>query len=168
MTRRLLTSCAVAGVVVLAAAGSGSTAPATAPNGAIEQEAALYQIEQVEETFHRAGSTHNVDLMLSLFAPGATFNIGNQAYAGKAQIRNFFATKNPAFQPENHWISDTPSYKSRETVNGDTGTLFFECDYIDPKTKKVMLAVSVNHNLQKIDGRWLIVDSAASATTLSP
>ena len=169
MTRRLLTSCVVTGVVVLATAGYGSTAPVTAPNNAdIQREAALYQIDQVERTFHKAGSTHDVDLMLSLFAPGATFNIGNQAYAGKAQIRKFFATKNPAFQPENHWISDGPSYKIRETVNGDTGTLFFECDYVDPKTKTVMLAVSVNHNLQKIDGRWLIVDAAASVTTLSP
>ena len=169
MTRRLFTACAVACVVVLGTAGSGSTAAATAPNNAnVQREAALYQIEQVEEAFHRAGSTHDVDLMLSLFAPGATFNIGNQAYTGKAQIRKFFATRNPAFQPKNHWISDTPSYKIRETVNGDTGTLFFECDYIDPKTEKVMLAVSVNHNLQRIGGKWLIVDAAASVTTLSP
>jgi len=31
-----------------------------------------------------------------------------------------------------------------------------------------MLVIGVNHNLEKIDGRWLIVDAAASATTLTP
>ena len=168
MMRKLLMPCVVAGVVVLATAGYGSTAPATNPNGEIQREAALYQIDQVERAFHKAGSTHDVNLMLSLFAPGATFNIGTEAYTGKAQIRRFFATKNPAFQPDNHWVSDTPSYKIRETVNGDSGTLYMECDDIDPKTKKVMLTISVNHNLQKIDGKWLIVDAAASITTMSP
>ena len=31
-----------------------------------------------------------------------------------------------------------------------------------------MLVIGVNHNLEKIDGRWLIVDAAASATMLTP
>ena len=105
---------------------------------------------------------------MSLFAPGAVFNVGAQTLTGKAQIRRFFATKNPAFQPQNHWVSETPSYKIKETVDGDKGTLYFECHYIDVRTGKVMLLVGVNHHLQRIGGKWLIVDSAAAAPTLSP
>ena len=33
--------------------------------------------------------------------------------------------------PQNHWQADTPSYKIKATVNGDKGTLYFECHYID-------------------------------------
>ena len=74
----------------------------------MQKEAALYEIEGIEKTFHKAATTHNVNLMMTLFAPGAVFNIGTETYTGKAQIRNFFATKNAAFMPQNHWEADTP------------------------------------------------------------
>ena len=70
--------------------------------------------------------------------------------------------------PENHWESDTPSYKLRATVNGDKGTLYFECHYIDTTTQEVVAYVGVDHNVQKIDGKWLIVDSVAAPIVLSP
>ena len=133
----------------------------------MQKEAALYEIEGIEKTFHKAATTHNVNLMMSLFAPGAVFNIGTETYTGKAQIRKFFATKNEAFMPQNHWQADTPSYRIKATVNGDKGTLYFECDYIDVKTGKVMATVGVDHEVQKINGKWLILDSAAAPTSLS-
>ena len=136
------------------------------PDQTVQREAELYQIDQVERAFHQAGSTHNVNLMMSLFAPGAVFNLGLETFSGKPQIRKFFATKNPAFAPNHHWESDTPSYKIRMTVNGDKATLYFECHYVDVKTGKVMSVVGVDHDLQKIHGRWLIVDASASAATL--
>ncbi len=105
--------------------------------------------------------------MMSLFAPGAVFNLGLETFSGKTQIRKFFATHNAAFQPQNDWESDTPSYKIRETVNGDKATLYFECHYVDVKTGKVQSVIGVDHNLQKIDGKWLIVDASASTATLS-
>ena len=70
--------------------------------------------------------------------PDATFNIGPETLDGKAQIRKFFATKAGAFKPENHWVSETPAYKIRMTVDGDKGTLYFECHYVDIKTEKVV------------------------------
>ena len=87
---------------------------------------------------------------------------------GKAQIRKFFATKNTAFMPQNHWEADTPSYQIKATVNGDKGTLYFECDYIDSKTGKVVAAVGVDHQVQKINGKWLIIDSCRGAGVAEP
>ena len=87
---------------------------------------------------------------------------------GKAQIRQWFATENKAFMPQNHWESDTPSYKIKATVNGDKGTLYFECHYIDAKTRQVVAYVGVDHNVQKINGKWLIVDSAAATDDAEP
>jgi hypothetical protein len=161
----------VTGFVLLLAAGAlagcgGSDKPSAAQAN-IEREAALYEIEGIEKTFHEAATTHNVNLMMTLFAPGAVFNIGTETYTGLAQIRKFFATKNAAFMPQNHWQADTPTYRIRATVHGDKGTLYFECDYIDVKTGKFMAAVGVDHEVQKINGRWLIVDSAAAPTSLS-
>jgi ketosteroid isomerase-like protein len=165
MGRMLTAGCALA-MVAIVVTGCGGSAKASATTAELRKEATLYQIDQVERTFHRAGSTHNVNLMMSLWAPGAIFNIGTKSYTGKAQIRKFFATENAAFKPQNQWESDTPSYKIRITVNGDKATLFFECHYVDVKTGKLASVVGVDHNLQKIDGRWLIVSGSGAPATL--
>src|SRR4051795_7582823 len=125
LARTLVIGGVVAAFVVALTACGGESAKTSAAEAKTQREATLYQIDQVERTFHRAGSTHDVNLMMSLCAPGATFNFGTNTYTGEAQIRKFF-TENAAFQPQNHWESDTPAYKVRMTVNGDKGTLYFE------------------------------------------
>ena len=72
------------------------------------------------------------------------------------------------FQPQNHWVSDTPAYKIRTTVNGDKGTLYFQCHYIDVKTQKLGPVVGADQDMKKIDGKWLITNSVASSPTLTP
>ena len=72
------------------------------------------------------------------------------------------------FQPQNHWVSDTPAYKIRTTVNGDKGTLYFECHYVDVKTGKVASVVGADQDVQKIDGKWLITSSSPRRPTLGP
>jgi len=166
--RRLIGACAVAGIVLALAAGCGGSSKDSVTGAVTQREAALYEIDQIEVSFHKAVATHNLNLMMSLFAPGAVFNVDQQALTGKAQIRHWFATGNKAFLPQNHWEADTPTYKIRTTVNGDKGTLYFQCHFIDPKTGKVMAVVGVDHTVQKIDGKWLIVDSVAGPAKLSP
>jgi ABC-type glycerol-3-phosphate transport system substrate-binding protein len=171
VTRTLIGGIALASIVVAltaVTAGCGGTSTASAADARLQREADLYQLDQIEVKFHRATSTQNLKLMMSLFAPGAVFNVDQKTLTGKAQIRHWFATENKAFLPGNHWESDTPSYKLRATVNGDKGTLYFECHYIDPKTQKVVAYVGVQHEVQKIDGTWLITNSAASPAVLSP
>jgi SnoaL-like domain len=167
VTRALVTGCALTlAVVALAGCGDGS-GKAAASDRTVQKDADLYQIDQIEVKFHRATSTHNLKLMMSLWAPGAVFNIDQQTLTGKAQIRHWFATENKAFKAGNRWESDTPSYKLRVTMNGDKATLYFECHYIDPKTGMVMAVAGVDHTLQKINGEWLIVDSAGAPAVLS-
>jgi ketosteroid isomerase-like protein len=162
----LLIVVVLAGLVPLSASAGDSTKPST--RDVLQREADLYLIDQVEVNFHRATSTHDLNLMMSLWAPGAVFNIDQQTLTGKAQIRHWFATENKAFMPSHHWESDTPTYKIRTSLNGNKATLYFECHYIDPKTSKVMAVAGVDHTLQKINGTWLIVDSAGAPATLSP
>lgn len=165
--RRLFAGAALAAIVVGFAACGGSSKPSA--SAALDQrDADLYAIDQIERTWHKAASTHNVNLMMSLWAPDATFNIGTETLAGKAQIRAFFTHQAAPFQPQNHWLSDTSTYKIRETVNGNKGTLYFECHYIDVKTGKVVSIVGADQNVQKVNGRWLIVSSAGATPVLAP
>jgi len=168
MTRTLPGVCAVAGTAVALLAGCGGSGNDSAANATVVRQANLYAIDRIETKFHEALAHHNLNLMMSLFAPGAVFNVEDQALTGKPAIRHWFATDNKAFYPTNHWIADTPTYKMRTTVNGDKGTLYFECHYIDPKTLTLMAWVGVDHDVQKIDGKWLIVNSVVSKPVLAP
>ena len=55
---------------------------------------------------------------------------------GIDEIREFWLTM-AAFQRDNKWISDHPAYKLEVTVNGDRGTLHFECHFMDATTEVV-------------------------------
>jgi hypothetical protein len=144
----------------LAACGSG--AAGASPTAETQKQADLYAINQIEVNWHKAASTKNLDLMMSLWADNATFTTASQTYAGKDQIRAFF-TKAAPFQAANNWVSDTPAYKSVTTVDGDKGTLYFQCDYIDVATKVVQVTVSADQQVARINGTWVIT-TAISAT----
>ena len=132
-----------------------------------ERLAALYKIDQIEKIWHKATSKKNLNLMMSIWAPNATLQGAGTTYTGKAAIRRVFAKAAP-FQPQNHWISDTPAYKTRTTVNGNKGTLYYECHYIDVDTGKVVSVVGGSQDVQKIHGKWLIVHTSISSPTLEP
>lgn len=155
----------VASILAATLAGCGSSSKKSAADQKVQQEADYYAIDQIEKTWHRAASTQNVDLMMTIWAPDATFNLGTQTLNGKAQIRTFFEKAGP-FLPGHHWVSDTPAYKIRITASGDKGTLYFECHYIDVKTQKVVSIAGADQTVQKINGKWLITTSAGATPTL--
>jgi hypothetical protein len=103
--------------------------------------------------------------MMTLWAPNASLTIAGQTYIGKKAIRGVFEKAGP-FQAQNNWESDTPAYKIRITVNGDRGTLYFECHYIDVDTGKVAATVGADQDVRKINGRWLITKLISSTATL--
>jgi ketosteroid isomerase-like protein len=152
-------------VLVLALTACGGSGKKSVAEQQLQQRSDYLAIDQIERTWHKAASTQNVDLMMSLWAPDATFNIGPKTLDGKKQIRAFFRTAGP-FQPGHHWVSDTPSYKIRITVNGDKGTLYFECHYIDANTGKLESVVGADQDVQKINGKWMITSAAGSSPTL--
>src|SRR5579859_3610659 len=125
--KKTVTMALLAGLVLAVGAYA---APKSNSLSTIQRQATYYQIERIEQIWHKAASTKNLDLMMSLWAPNATETVAGQTVTGTAAIRQIFAKAGP-FQPQNHWISDTPAYKIRVSVNGDQGTLYFECHYID-------------------------------------
>src|SRR6266516_786487 len=146
------------GALVLSLAACGDSSTSSASEQAKQRQADLYAIDQIEKTFHKATSKHDIDLMMSLWAPNATFTTKpGQTLTGKKQIRRFWLAA-PVFQPEHRWLSDTPAYKIRMTVNGDRGTLYFECHYIDGKANKLGPVTAADQQVGRINGRWLITD----------
>ena len=162
--RRMVILCVAVALVLAGCGGSGKKSVAEQE---LQRQADSYAIDQIEKTWHKASSTQDVDLMMSIWAPDATFGVGPDTLTGKAQIRDFFAHTAGSFKPGNHWVSDTPAYKIRITVNGDKGTLYFECHYVDVKTSKVVSVVAADQNVKKIDGKWLITSGASASPKLS-
>jgi ketosteroid isomerase-like protein len=165
--RRLLIGGALGIVLIsLAACTSASGSEATE---ALQQKADFWEIDQIERNFHEATTKKNIDQMMSLYAPSATLTAGpGLTAAGTDEIRRFWLEKSVAFAPETEWISDHPAYKVEITVEGDLGTLHFECHYIGVKTERIALATSADFDVARIDGRWLITNMVAGSTTLTP
>jgi ketosteroid isomerase-like protein len=127
----------------------------------------MWEIDNIEKQFHRATSEKDIDLMLSLYAPNATFTVGGgETAVGIDEIRQFWTKESPAFLAENTWVSDHPAYKLRITVNGDRGTLHFECHYVDPETKSVVAVTAGDMDVARIDGEWLITNFVGGTTEL--
>ena len=151
----------VLSVVLAACGGSGS--------GATDAEARRFQdmweVDQIEKDFHQAASTKDIELMLSLYAPNATFTLGGgETAVGLDEIREFWTTKSPVFQ--NEWISDHPAYKLEITVTGDRGTLHFECHFVDRVTQKVVAVTAADVDVSRIGGEWLITNFVGGTTEL--
>ena len=156
----------LAALAILLSACGGSAASSDAL--ATQHEADLYHVTQIERGWHEATSRQDIDLMMSLWAPDATFTVASgETLTGKDAIRGFWL-KAPVFQPANHWVSETPAYKLKATVNGDKGTLYFECHYVDPKTKLVKAVTAADQQVARIDGQWLITNNVGAAPLLTP
>ena len=78
-----------------------------------------------------------------------------------------YSAKCIVVKPETEWISDHPAYKLEITVDGDLGTLHFECHYIGVKTERIALATTADFDVARIEGRWLITNMVAGSTTLT-
>ena len=156
----------VLGVLAVALSACGGSSGSSATDQALHRQADLYEISQVERSFHEAISKKDIDKLVSLFAPNATGTFGpGKTVAGKEQIRQVWL-KSVAFKPETHWLSDHPAYKLKVTVDGDRGTLHFECHFIDIETGKVAALTAGNLDVARIDGRWLITNFLGSTSEL--
>src|SRR5690242_645067 len=76
------------------------------------------ELHNIEIAFHKAGSTGDLGLMLSLFADDAVLTTQGKTYAGKDQIKSYWQA-HPAFQPQAKWVGYTPAFRIRYDVQGD-------------------------------------------------
>jgi ketosteroid isomerase-like protein len=165
--RTLLTR-GVVGVLLVSLAACAGSSGNSASEEMTQQQADYWAISQLQRSFHEATSKKDIDLMMSLYAPDATLTIPGRTAVGKDQIRQFWLRKSEAFQPANRWISETPAYKMEITAYGDKGTLHFECHYVDVEGKTVVVYLTADQEVARIDGRWMITDMVIGSASLSP
>jgi ketosteroid isomerase-like protein len=156
----------VVGVLAFALSACGGSSGSSASDQELERKGEIYAISQIEKSFHESISKKDIDEMVGLFAPNATGTFGpGKTVTGKEQIRQVWLKSVP-FMPKTHWLSDHPAYKLKVTVDGDRGTLHFECHFIDVDTGKVAALTAGNLDVAKVDGRWLITNFVGSTSEL--
>jgi ketosteroid isomerase-like protein len=149
-------------ILVFALSACGASDRGSKSDRAVERKADTYEISQIERSFHQAISKKDIDELVGLFASHATGTFGpGKTVTGKDQIRKVWL-KSEAWKPETHWLSDHPAWKLKVTVNGDRGTLHFECHFIDVDSRKVAEFTAGNLDVAKIDGKWLITNFVGS------
>lgn len=122
----------------------------------------VLQIRNIEVTFHTAGSVlpnKDLDLMMSLYADDAVLTDtahGNKIYRGKDQVRAYWRDVSGPFRPQNHWIGYTPAFRMRAHAKGDTGTLYFECLWMDADRSVIGAHSFSAMTLARVRGHWLV------------
>jgi SnoaL-like domain len=129
--------------------------------GTEENAQEFMDLHQVEIAFHEAGSTKNLDLMLSLFTDDAVIMSGGKTYSGRDQLKTFWQAAGP-FQPQNQWVGYTPAFRIRYNVQGDRAHLYFECLWIDKTANKIAAHTNSDDALVRIKGKWLIKEMKAA------
>jgi ketosteroid isomerase-like protein len=134
------------------------------------------EIYQLQAAFHRAKTTQDLDLMMSLWADDATFvnNSNGHTYVGADQIRGFWQTSGSF---THHRFSLVPSFKTTIQVHGDQAFLYFEChdvgefgsgSFDDPAQKTIVNDSYLAGTLRHIQGAWVFwLMTAGSSSPLS-
>jgi len=169
MTRRRLFRVG-ATATALGAASIALPSTARADEAESVQVAEIYQLQAA---FHRAKTTQNLELMMSLWAPDATFTntTSGLQYRGSQAIRSFWQGSGSF---THHRFSLVPSYKTTIEVDGVTALLYFEChdigefstaDFGDPSVRTIVNDSFLSGTLRHVSGDWLFWDMIAGSSS---
>jgi len=165
--RELLHKGAVGAAIGAAALAVPSLANADVSHGS-EQIGEIYELQAA---FHRAKTTQNLALIMSLWAADATFDNNGTVYTGADQIRSFWQGSGSF---THHRFSLVPSYKTTIQVHGDQAFLYFECHDVgnfatggfdDPAFKTIINDTFLAGTLKNVGGSWLFQDMTAGPSS---
>jgi ketosteroid isomerase-like protein len=170
LTRRDLLRKGLAGTAVGAAAlALPGLAGADVSHGS-EQIGEIYELQAA---FHRAKTTQDLDLMMSLWADDATFvnTMTGITYVGSDQIRSFWQGSGSF---THHRFSLVPSYKTTIEVHGNEAFLYFEChdvgnfatgQFDDPTVKTIVNDTYLAGTLRNVHGNWVFSSMTAGLSS---
>jgi hypothetical protein len=129
------------------------------------------KIYQLQATFHRAKTTQDIDLLMSLWAPDASLTIPgnpNSPFVGLDQIRALLLTTGSFVHSR---FSLVPSFKVQIDVHGDEAFFYEECHDIgnfDLPTRYIASSTFLAGTLRKAQDAWLFwIMNGGSASPLS-
>ena len=123
--------------------------------------AAIYELQAA---FHRAKTTQDIDLMMSLWDANGVLNVRgdpNSPYTGFDRIKAFWL-QSGSFTHRR--FSLVPSFKTRIDVQGDLASLYFECHDIgdfDLPSRFIAADLFLAGTLRKQEGRWVFSNMTA-------
>ena len=172
VSRRKFLHAGVAGTAIGLAAVL--VAPASLVGAQVEgPSSAVAEIYQLQSAFHRAKSTQDLELMMSLWPEGSRLNSqgdANSPYVGSETLRGFWLNSGSWKSPR---LSLVPSFKIQIDVKtDDEAWLYFEChdvtDY-NQSTRSIIADLFLAGTVKNIEGKWLFWDmTSGSGATLSP
>jgi hypothetical protein len=122
----------------------------------------ILAVRNIEIIFHTAGSVlpnKDLDLMMTLYTDDVVLTDtahDNKVYRGKDQVRTYWADVSGPFRPEHHWIGYTPAMRIKSHVTGNTGTLDFECLWMNVDDNTIGAHAFSSMNLSRVKGHWLV------------
>lgn len=151
----------------LGAAGIAATTVAAQASG--PESTQTGEIYQLQAAFHRAKTTQDIDLMMSLWADDGILHTNGVIYQGTNELYGFWSTS-PSFV--HHRFSLVPSFKTTIDVHGDTAYLYFEChdvgNFADSATRYIAGDTYLKGTLRNVSGSWVFSEMwAGKASPLS-
>jgi ketosteroid isomerase-like protein len=126
------------------------------------------EIRELQAAFHRAKTTQDIDLMMSLWADDAVLvNQGdaNSPYVGAEAIRGFFL-RSGSFTHRR--FSLVPSFKIQIEVHGNEAWLYFEChdvgDY-DLASRFIAADLFLAGTVRNVNGNWVFWQMTAGKSS---
>jgi ketosteroid isomerase-like protein len=161
------------GAVGAAIGGAALAAPGIATADVSHGSEQIGEIYELQAAFHRAKTTQDLDLMMSLWAENATFDnkSNGQTYHGADEIRSFWQSSGSF---THHRFSLVPSYKTTIEVDGNTAFLYFECHDVgefatagfdDPTVKTIVNDTYLAGTLRNVGGSWLFWQMTAGSSS---
>jgi hypothetical protein len=120
--------------------------------------AAEGEIYELQAAFHRAKSTQDIDLMMSLWAEDASLTIigdPNSPYIGFDKLKSFLLSTGSFTHRR---FSLVPSFKIQIDVHGDEAFLYFECHDIgdfDLPSRFIAGDTFVGATVRRVEGKWV-------------
>jgi hypothetical protein len=126
------------------------------------------EIYQLQAAFHRAKSTQDIDLMMSLWDPDGILIVQGDPkspYVGFNQLREFWLGSGSFTHRR---FSLVPSFKTRISVFGNEGSLYFEChdvgDY-DLATRNIVSDTFLTGTVRHLNGKWVFSNMTAGKSS---
>ena len=141
---------------------TGAFSPATAQaSGSDEHLGGIYQLQAA---FHRAKTTQDIDLMMSLWHPDGVLMVqgdANSPYGGFDRLRTFWLGSGSFTHRR---FSLVPSFKIQIDAHGNRAFLYFECHDVgnfDLADRSIASDTFLAGRISRVEDRWVFVEMTA-------
>jgi len=156
--------CRGVAVVAIGTGGLSRSAlslPVAQVSGATARVGEIYELQAA---FHRAKTTQDIQLMMSLWDEGGTLNVQgdtNSPYVGSDRLKLFWENSGSFTHRR---FSLVPSFKTQIDVQGHQAWLYFECHDVgdfDLATRSIASDTFLAGTVRRVDGNWVFWNMTA-------